>query len=52
MMFFVALGREYLENARNQEEEARRLSTLAGYCQPFLNQLARIRSLTGKLRLK
>ena len=52
MMFFVALGREQLENVRSQEEEARRLSILAGYCQPFLNQLARIRSLTGKLRHK
>lgn len=52
MMFFVALGREYMENVRNQEEEARRLSILAGYCLPFLNQISRIKGLTGKLHLK
>ena len=52
MMFFVALGQEYLENAHNQEEEARRLSILAGYCQPFLNQISRLKGLTGRLRLK
>lgn len=51
IIFLVVLGREHLEKTRNQEEE-RRLSILAGYCQPFLNQLARIRSLTGKLRFK